>query len=491
MDHYYITTAIDYPNGTPHLGHAYEKVVTDFYARWHKLMGEEVYFLTGTDENGQKLMESAKAEGLSPQDFVNQQVQGFHKLCADLKLSHNDFIRTTQQRHIKVAQSFWKKLQEKELIYFDHYTGFYCLSCESFYTESQTKEEKLCPHHHTPLEKKDEAGYFFKLSSFQKWLLSHFKEVSDFVIPSSSRKEILSRLEKEPLRDLAISRPSQGWGIPVPGDEKFVMYTWFDALINYYSALEDQNLIEKFWPASVHVIGKDIVWFHSVIWPAMLKALELPLPEKIYVHGMVLAADGKKMSKSLGNGVNPQDIMSQYPLESFRFYLLKAISAHADGPFSEAELINTHNNELANDFGNLLMRVAKFALKKDLSPLAGSGSQNELPFADARMAIEKAVHGYEHHKAIELIWEQVRAGNQYINEKAPWKIKEDPQRLREVLYNALHLVHQVSFLLQAAMPEAMKKVFSYLGVSDQDPKDSFGKVTYQLVEPEPLFPKIV
>ena len=352
---FYITTAIDYPNGRPHMGHAYEKIITDAYARWNRFLGKDTYFLTGTDENGQKLQESAAEKDLKTIDFVDENVEHFKGLCKDVGLTNDDFIRTTEERHAEVVRELWGALEKKGDLYFGQYSGYYCLSCENFYTETQA-HDKICPHHNKPLELKEEDGYFFKMSQYQEWIIKHIKSNEDFIVPKRAYKEILSRLESEPIKDVAFSRPNNGWGIPVPDNDKFVMYTWADALTNYYTALKAEGLKEKYWPADVHVIGKDITWFHTVIWPCMLHSLGIELPKQVYVHGMVLAADGKKMSKSLGNVVDPKDLLEKYPLDTFRYYILRGIPSHDDGAFSEKELVEKHNNELGNDFGNLIMR---------------------------------------------------------------------------------------------------------------------------------------
>jgi methionyl-tRNA synthetase len=320
MTNFYITTAIDYPNGAPHMGHAYEKIVTDFYARYYRLMGADTHFLTGTDENGQKLKTSAEKNDMETMAFVNKNVDVFKDLCEKLNISNNDFIRTTEDRHKAVVHEIWTKLQEKDLIYVGEYTGYYCDDCESFYTENQLEEGNKCPHHHKELPLKTEKGYFFKLSQFQDWLIEFHEANPTFIIPYTSRKEILSRLKDE-VRDLSVSRPNQGWGIEVPGDDKFVIYTWFDALINYYSALSSDQM--KYWPASCHVIGRDITWFHTIIWPSILKALDIEPPKHVYVHGMILDEEGRKMSKSLGNGVDPYEMLKKYDVDLFRFYLIK------------------------------------------------------------------------------------------------------------------------------------------------------------------------
>ncbi|HRK03159.1 MAG TPA: methionine--tRNA ligase, partial [Oligoflexia bacterium] len=341
---FYITTAIDYPNGAPHMGHAYEKIITDAYARWARSSGLETYFLTGTDENGQKLAKSAEELNVPTRKFVDDNAEIFKKLCSELKISNDDFIRTTESRHSKVVGEFWRKLEKNGDVYFDRYSGLYCLACETFYTETQASD-RLCPEHKTKLELLEEEGYFFKMSKYEKWIKEFLTGNPAFVAPSEARNEIVSRLNSEPLKDLSISRPNKGWGIPVPGNDKFVVYTWFDALINYYSAVVGTSH-ENYWPADLHVIGKDIGWFHTVIWPIMLHALGIPTPAQVYIHGMVLSEDGRKMSKSLGNGVDPFDVLKTYPLDSFRYFMLRSIPSGGNGRFSMKDLNQRHVSEL-------------------------------------------------------------------------------------------------------------------------------------------------
>lgn len=486
---FYITTAIDYPNGKPHMGHALEKIVSDAYARWHTFLGYETYFLTGTDENGQKLIESAKANGMETQAYVDENSKIFKKLCADLNISNNDFIRTTEKRHHDVCIDLWNKLEKKGDVYFGVYSGQYCLACESFYTETQAPDN-ICPAHNTPLTLKEEEGYFFKMSAYQDWIISYIKTNPSFIVPSSSYNEMLSRLEGDKLRDLPISRPNENWGIPVPGNPKFVMYTWFDALINYYAAVAGTPN-EKFWPASMHVIGKDITWFHTVIWPIMLHAAGIALPKQVYVHGMIMAEDGKKMSKSLNNVVDPNDMLAKYPLDSFRYYLLRAIPAQNDGRFSEKELIEKHNAELGNSFGNLIMRVIKLYLKDNEPTLTGEGITQEVNFDENFEKMKVFMEKREHNRALEALWEGVNSMNQYVNTKEPWKLKEDKAALKQVVYNCLYSIHAISTLLTAFLPDTAEKALQPLGVKLGRFEDiKFGKITYELTEPMPLFPKI-
>jgi methionyl-tRNA synthetase len=486
---FYITTAIDYPNGAPHMGHAYEKIVTDFYARFYELMGADTYFLTGTDENGQKLKTSAEKAQLETMKYVDQNVEVFKRLCQDLGIRNDDFIRTTEARHKDTVHTIWKKLKDKDLIYQSEYTGHYCDDCESFYTETQLEDGNLCPHHHKELGLKTETGYFFKLSHFQDWLIKFHNDNPKFVIPSSSRKEIVSRLNDE-VRDLSISRPNQGWGIEVPGDEKFVIYTWFDALINYYSALDEKH--KKYWPASCHVIGRDIVWFHSVIWPAILNAADLEIPKHVYVHGMILAEDGKKMSKSLGNGVDPFEMTEKYGTENFRYYLLKSIPSHSNGRFSEEGLIQDINTSLANDYGNLIMRAVKLTLKRVGEELPyESFMKVDNNYTSLLSNIKIHIENFEHDKAIKELWSELQKVNQYINIKEPWTIKEPTNELKEIFFNCLYSIHCLTYLLYPAMPEMSKKILAIIGFDlNTNPIDGYDGLVYKLKEPEILFKKI-
>lgn len=489
MSKFYITTAIDYPNGKPHMGHALEKIASDAYARWYKFLGYETYFLTGTDENGQKLIESAKAEGKDTQQYVDENSENFRKLCKDLNISNNDFIRTTEKRHHDVCNELWKKLETKGDIYFGVYSGQYCLACESFYTETQAPDN-ICPAHGKPLTLKEEEGYFFKMSSYQDWIISHIKANPTFIVPQSSYNEMLSRIEGDKLRDLPISRPNEGWGIPVPGNNKFVMYTWFDALINYYAGVAHTEN-EKFWPASMHVIGKDIAWFHTIIWPIMLKAADVALPKQVYVHGMILAEDGKKMSKSLGNVVDPNDMLAKYPVDTFRYYLLRAIPAQNDGRFSEKELVEKHNAELGNSYGNLIMRVLKLYLKDNPPTLDGKGVTKEVNFDETYAKMKEFMDRREHNKALEALWEGINSMNQYVNTKEPWKLKEDKSALKQVVYNCVHSIHALTVLLSPFLPETSAKAMLPLGLPLTGYETiKFGETVYELSEPVALFPKI-
>ncbi len=485
---FYITTAIDYPNGSPHMGHAYEKVVSDVYARWYRLLGRDVFFLTGTDENGQKLVKAAESAKQQTLPYVDSQVLHFKKLCQSLNISNDDFIRTTEQRHIDTCQALWQKLEKKGDIYFGEYEGQYCLACESFYTDLQAPDGK-CPVHGSVLELVKEKGFFFKLSAYSDWVKNYIESHPDNLCPASVRKEMLNRIAKEPIRDLSISRPSAGWGIPVPGASDYVMYTWFDALINYYTAVQPSERV-KYWPADIHVIGKDIVWFHTVIWLSMLKALDLPLQKQVYVHGMVLGQDGRKMSKSLNNGVDPLWVLEKFPIDSFRYYLLRAIPSGMDGAFVTADLLARHNNELANDYGNLLMRVTKLSLKRLPAEMNSEGVKADLNFVGCGEKVSAAMELREHHRALEYIWETVNETNNYLNLKAPWK-QENPVDFKQTIYNALYGIHCAATLVSPFMPGIGDKTLSFLGTNNTGLAGlKFGEHIFRLTSPDVLFPKI-
>ena len=483
-----ITTAIDYPNAAPHLGHAYEKIVTDSYARFYRLLGRDVFFLTGSDENGQNLVKSAEAKGMPTLAFVDENVAHFKALCTTLNISYDDFIRTTEPRHREATHAIWKKLEAKGDIYFGKYEGLYCSNCEAYYTELQAPDGK-CPNHYKPLDKVVEEGFFLKTAQYQKWVMEHIQNHPHFVTPDVSRKEIFARLEGEPMRDLSITRPNKGWGIPVPGNEAYVIYTWFDALINYYTASEPRG----YWPNSMHVVGRDILWFHAVIWPIMLHAAGLPLHHQVYVHGMVLAADGKKMSKSLGNAVDPLEVIKEVPVDSFRYYVLRAIPAGGNGAFVMDDLLKRHQSELGNDYGNLLMRVVKLARKRIGDEITVPASDKitfhfEAFVKDMKDMMEKC----EHHRALERLWHEVNAVNGYINDKAPWALKDDVPESRtqflEIIYNGLYGIDVISQFLSAFLPETGAKALASLGLKPGvlhiSPRP------YHLSDPPVLFPRI-
>lgn len=486
---FYITTAIDYPNGAPHMGHAYEKVVADTYARWARFLGQDVFFLTGTDENGQKLVKAAQVENKSTAAYVDEQVAHFKKLCVDLEISQDDFIRTTEPRHHRCAQDLWKVLESKGDIYFGEYDGHYCLACEAFYTELQAPDGK-CPVHGTALERMKEKGFFFRLSAYASWIREYIEKTPGFVVPESAKKEMLNRIDKEPVKDLSVSRPNAGWGIPVPGHEDFVMYTWFDALINYYSA-HYKTERAHYWPATMHVIGKDITWFHTVIWPCLLKAAGVALPKQVYVHGMVLGQDGRKMSKSLNNGVDPLTVIQRFPVESFRYYLLRAIPSGLDGAFVTEDLRKRHNSELANDYGNLLMRVVKLAMKKVGPEFTNKSYSPVFNWTRLGSSMAECMQAREHHRALDALWAAINEVNLYLNDKAPWKMQGTDPAFSEVIYHSLYSLHCFGSLLQAFMPKVSEATLKSLGTQARGLKGlEFGVQSFHLEEPPILFAKI-
>lgn len=483
-----ITTAIDYPNGNPHMGHAYEKIVTDAYARWYRAQGAKTFFLTGTDENGQNLVKSAEAAGVAnTMDYVNQNVDHFKFLCSKLNISYDDFIRTTEERHILATQKIWKMLEAKGDIYFGTYEGLYCTNCEAYYTETQAPDGK-CPAHYKPLDKVSEEGFFLKTSKYQEWIIQYIESHPEFVNPEVVRNELLSRLKSEKMHDLSITRKNKGWGVEVPGNKTYVIYTWFDALINYYTASEPRG----FWPNDMHVIGRDISWFHVVIWPIMLHAAGIPLHKQVYVHGMILASDGKKMSKSLGNGVDPLEVLAKVPLDSFRYYLLRAIPANGNGAFVMDDLLKRHQSELGNDYGNLLMRVVKLARKRigDDPPKA----KGPLAFNFEGFIREMNEHmtKREHHRALDRLWIEVNAVNLYINDQAPWALKDDQPESRakflDVMYNGLYGIDVVSQVMAAFMPDTAARALESIGHKPE--VISIVPREYKLSDPPVLFPRM-
>lgn len=489
MNTFYITTAIDYPNGLPHAGHLYEKLVTDCYARWHRFMGDDVLFLTGTDENGQKLQISAEKAGEnSTLDFVTKNADAFKKFMQDLNTIHNDFIRTTEERHHSTVAWFWSNLESKGDIYFDRYKGNYCYDCESFYPENQAPDG-ICPNHGKALVPLEEEGYFFRMSRYEGWIKDYIENNKKFIFPSSAREEMLGRLRGDDLRDLSISRPNKGWGIPVPGNPSHIIYTWFDALINYYAPIHSGQWPKSIWPANCHIIGKDITWFHTVIWPIILHAAGLEIPRQVHVHGMLLAEDGRKMSKSLNNSLDPYDLINKFPLDSIRYTLLRHISSGSDGRASVGITTERHNNELANELGNMVSRCIKLSLKR----IGHHLNPTDLDFDLSSIAtlVTKEMDESMHNRALDAIWSGVTKINAYLNEFEPWRIKDDEARFARIMYTCLHGIGVIASLLKPFLPDASDKILGLLGLDPclRLPKD-FPKIDFNLSDPQPLFARI-
>jgi methionyl-tRNA synthetase len=454
---FYITTAIDYVNSKPHLGHAYEKVVADCLARWHRLLGEDVLFLTGTDENGQKIAQAAAKAGVPVRQFVDANAALYRELCKAYGISNDDFIRTTEARHARVAQDIFRRMLGSGDIYKGEYEGLYCYGCEAFLTEKELKDGK-CPIHDKAPEPLKEESYFFRLSRYRKHVEGLLRD--GLIFPPSRSTEMLNRVG-EGLKDLSVSRHNVEWGIPVPSDGSHRIYVWMEALENYVSALgyPGGEGFRRFWPADLHVIGGEISWFHTVIWPAMLASIGAAPPRRVLVHG-IITLNGRKMSKSLGNVVDPIELVGRYPADAVRYFLLREIPLGEDGDFSEASLKERLNNELANDLGNLVSRALTLAERCKGVP-AGEPDPG-LAKALKTRRIARLMEELRPHHALDEIWMFVRAVNRYINEKEPWKLEGDA--LGNVLYNVLESLRMISILLSAFMPGTSARINAQLGV---------------------------
>ena len=476
---FYITTPIYYPSGKPHMGHAYSSIVADIFARFKRLEGYNVLFLTGTDEHGLKIQREAEKNKKDPKIFCNELSEKFKDLTKVLNLSNDDFIRTTEKRHYSSVEEIWNRLVKSGDIYLDKYSGWYSISDEAYYGEDEIETvngKKISKTSGSLVEWVEEESYFFKLSAWSQKLLSHYKNNNDFILPISRKNEVVKFVEKG-LKDLSVSRTSFSWGIPVPNNKKHVIYVWLDALTNYLSALNfpdiSDNNYKKFWPADIHIIGKDILRFHAIYWPAFLLAAKLPLPKKIFGHGWILSGD-KKMSKSLGNILDPIEIINNYGIDQLRYYLVKEVSLGNDGSISMDNLKNCINNDLANNYGNLCQRVFSFIKKNSSNKIPRKDKLKELDnklLNDLKKNISNLIdliNSQNLNEFLKVVVGYSFDANKYFNDSEPWSVKKsDPDRMNAILFTICTQIKNISILLNPIIPLSTEKVLETMNVKKE------------------------
>ena len=506
---FYITTAISYPNGEPHIGHAYEAIATDAIARFKRLDGFDVFFLTGTDEHGIKMLQTAREAGITPAELADRNTPRFEEMARFLECSNDAFIKTREERHHLSSAEVWRRMEANGDIYLSTYAGWYSVRDEAYYDESELKPgeggEKLSPNG-TPVEWVEEESYFFKLSAYQDKLLAHYREHPDFIGPETRRNEVVSFVEGG-LRDLSVSRTTFDWGVKVPSDEAHVMYVWVDALTNYITGVgfpdEKSQQFQKFWPADIHVIGKDILRFHAVYWPAFLMSAGVAPPKRVYAHGFLFNR-GEKMSKSVGNVIDPFAMGEHYGVDQMRYFFLREVPFGQDGNYSHDAIVNRINADLANDFGNLAQRSLSMIAKNCAGILPNAGSLSEadekiLAAADNLVEpVREAMDAQALHRALEAIWDVVADANRYFAAQEPWSLKSsDPERMGTVLYVTAEVVRQIAILTQPFMPGSSAKLLDSLGVpEDTRAFDRLGtpgrlEAGTALPKPVPVFPRHV
>ncbi len=501
---YYITTPIYYPSANFHIGHCYTTIIADSIARYQRLKEKDVFFLTGTDEHGQKIENKAKEKGVTPKEYVDEIVENAKDLWKSLGISYDKFIRTTDEYHEKAVQKIFDKLYEQGDIYLDKYKGLYCTPCESFWTETQLVDGN-CPDCGREVSLVEEESYFFRLSKYQKIIEELYKTNPEFIKPESRKNEMINNFLKPGLEDLCVSRTTFSWGIPVSFNPKHVIYVWIDALTNYITALgylsDDDSLFKKYWPADLHLVGKEIVRFHAIIWPALLMALDLPLPKQVFGHGW-LKIDGGKISKSLGNYKDPREYIDKYGVDAVRYYALREVSFGSDGNFSEEALIARTNADLANTLGNLLNRTIAMTNKYFDGVISNSKVNEEIDTelinkaSNLKSVVDKNMEKLYISDALEEIFNFLRECNKYIDDTTPWVLakEEKQERLQTVLYNLLESIRISSVLLTPFMPTTTEKIFKQLNtnLNTYDTLNEFGALenNHKLGQIEVLFKRI-